>query len=117
MQMKERRAWIVALLGAAALAVWSVLGAIDRGSDEAAKQAALADPGESASPSRVRRRAAAEGTLLSGVVRDPQRQGVAGATVCAACAGCNATGPKETTCVRSASDGRYRFENIAPAAY
>jgi hypothetical protein len=117
--MSERKRWVIVLLCAAALALWSVLDAIERrGRSEDPRRAALPRvPTHSASPSRLLRHAAAEGTLLSGVVRDRQRHAVAGATVCAACAGCNTTGPAEATCVRSGGDGRYGFEGLAPAAY
>jgi protocatechuate 3,4-dioxygenase beta subunit len=116
--MSERRAWIIALLCAAAIASWSMLGAIQRRTlHETSEQAARSLPTQSASPSRHQRRAAAEGTLLSGVVRDPQQRAVEGATVCAACAVASDDGPNEAICMRTTSDGRYRFEKIAPAAY
>jgi protocatechuate 3,4-dioxygenase beta subunit len=117
--MNERMAWVLALLSAAALALWSVLGAIvPRTSAPDAKRAVSSDlVARSASPSRLQRRRAAEGTLLSGVVRDQQQNAVDGATVCAACAGCTSVGPWAAMCTRSASDGRYRIEAIAPAAY
>ncbi len=54
---------------------------------------------------------------LSGTVRDPERNPIAGARVCAGCANCEPTGAAPSPCTVSDEQGAYGFERLDKGGY